>query len=282
MNIPYDLAVAYRINPVMSRSRPPIFADDKLKLAEFCLASFKQSLGGLRVKLWALLNNCPPAYEEMFARVWEPEDLVLVRFPGVPAGRTLCEQSRILARQTDAEIVYFAEDDYFYLPGQFRQAVDFLKAMPEADFATPYDHLDVHTTDLHRHARVVKEFAGRKWLSVLSTTHTFLAKRTALLETQHLFERLLSAYSTGTIPDLALWMALTKTRVFNPVKFVQWLPRHPYWSGSIALAWWHCWRQIVGGRRYTLWSPTPSIATHMVAGLEAPGVDWPAAFAKTQ
>ena len=53
----------------------------------------------------------------MFTRLWAPEDLVLVRYPGVGAGDHLSEQSRILMEQTDAEIVYFAEDDYFYLPG---------------------------------------------------------------------------------------------------------------------------------------------------------------------
>ena len=66
----YDLAVAYRINPKMSAHPPPIFAEDKFKLAEFCLKSFKISLGGLRVKLWALLNNCPTEYETMFTKLW--------------------------------------------------------------------------------------------------------------------------------------------------------------------------------------------------------------------
>jgi len=125
----YDLAVAYRINPKMSAHPPPIFAEDKFKLAELCLKSFKNSLGGLRVKVWALLNNCPPEYEAMFKKLWLAEDLALVRFPGVAAGTTLHEQSRILAEQTDAEIAYFAEDDYFYLPGQFQQAVNFLNVV---------------------------------------------------------------------------------------------------------------------------------------------------------
>ena len=103
--------------------------------------------------MWVLLNNCPPAYEALFTQLWSSEDLVLVRFPGVAAGTTLHEQFRILVEQTDAEIVYFAEDDYFYLPGQFQQAVNFLKQNPDADFATPYDHPDLHSTDLHNHQR---------------------------------------------------------------------------------------------------------------------------------
>src|SRR5271170_2198357 len=75
----YDLAVAYRIYPKMSASRPPIFAEDKFKLAELCFRSFKGSLGNLKVKLWVLLNHCPPEYEKMFTQSWPAEDLVLVR-----------------------------------------------------------------------------------------------------------------------------------------------------------------------------------------------------------
>lgn len=49
-------------------------------------------------------------------------------------------------------------------------------------------------------------------------------------------------------------------------------------AGSILLAWYYCWRQILFGNKYTLWVPHPSIATHMVAGMEAPGVDWQKEF----
>ncbi|MBU6408793.1 MAG: glycosyltransferase family 2 protein [Verrucomicrobia bacterium] len=274
----YDLAVAYRVYPKMSSSPPPIFADDKFKLVEFCLQSFKASLSGLRVKLWALLNDCPPEYEELFSRRWPAEDLVLMRYPGVPPGTTLHEQARILMEQTDAEIVYFVEDDYFHLPGRFERAIRFLKQYPDADFATTYDHPDVYTTDLHRHRREVREFEGIHWKSCLGSTHTFLAKREALLEIRELFLRLHRHFGAKTIPDLAMWMALTKIRIFNPFKFMQWSLPHPYWAFSMVLSWRYCWREILGSRRYTMWIPNPSLATHMSAGLEAPGIDWQEEF----
>lgn len=270
----YDLAVAYRIYPKVSSNPPPVFADDKFKLAELCLKSFKESLGGLRVKLWVLLNNCPPQYESLFTQLWPAEDLVLVRYPGVSGSTTLHEQLRLLMAQTDAEIVYLAEDDYFYLPGQFPLAVNFLKQNPDADFATPYDGPDLHETDLHDCIDETRPFGGKNWRSSVSTTHTFLARRTALIECRDLFDRLYHAFSTGVSPDLAMWMAMTKKRVFNPVKFVSWLASHRYWSASILLAWVYGWRQVLFGRRFTLWTPNPSIATHMDRKLEAPGIDW--------
>jgi hypothetical protein len=270
----YDLAVAYRIYPKMSAARPPVFAEDKFKLAELCVKSFKDSLGGLRVKLWVLLNNCPPEYETLFTQLWPAENLVLVRYPGVSGGTTLHEQLRLLMEQTDAGIVYLAEDDYFYLPGQFQLAVNFLKQNPDADFATPYDSPDLHKTDLHNCFDETRSLGGKNWRSSVSTTHTFLAKRAALIECRKLFDKLFHAFPGRPSPDLAMWMALTKKRVFNPVKFLCWLAAHRYWSASIFLSWFYCWRQILFGRRYTLWTPHPSIATHMDAKLEAPGIDW--------
>lgn len=266
----YDLAVAYRIYPKVSAHSPAIFADDKLKLAELCLNSFKASLGNLRVKVWVLLDNCPPAYEAMFARLWAPEDLVLQRFPGVGDAATFRAQSRLLMEQTDAEIVYLAEDDYFYLPDQFPLAVNFLKQNPDAHFVTPYDHPDIYTTELHNLPRETRVVAGRKWNSCCSTTHTFLTTRQTLRECQGVF---LASYGKVS-PDLSKWMALTKRRVFNPAAFVRWAITNHFWAGSIFYAWRYCWRQILFGRKYTLWIPQPAIATHMVAGLEAQGIDW--------
>ena len=274
----YDLAVAYRIYSGAQTSPGSIFADDKFKVVELCFNSFKNSLGGLRVKLWVLLNDCQPEYDAMIKRVWGAEDLVLVRFPGVSNTTTLYEASRILMDQTDAEIVYFSDDDYVYLPGQFPLAVDFLKQDADADFVTLYDHPDLYTTDLHNLPSETRMFSGKNWISCISTTHTFLAKRAALIELRRLYLDIFRAVQKTVPPDLCFWMALTKKRVFNPVKFVRWSVLKPYWAASIFLAWFYFWRQILFGRRYSLWQPRPSIATHMSAGLEAPGIDWQKEF----
>jgi hypothetical protein len=270
----YDVVVAYRIYPKMSTTRPPIFPEDKLKLAEFCLKSFKNSLGGLRVKIWVLLDNCPPIYEKMFTELWSPEDLVLMRYPGIGDGATFCEQARILMEQTDAEIVYFAEDDYFYLPGQFPLIVDFLKQDPAVDFVAPLESSDFYTADLHNFPHEMRMFGGKEWNSCVSTTHTFLGRRDTLRESRDFF---LTSYGRIS-PDLSKWMALTKKRVFNPIKFMRWLVPHRFWAGSMVLAWYYCWRQILFGRRHALWAPHPAIANHMAAGWESPGVDWQKEF----
>ena len=104
----------------------------------------------------------------------------------------------------------------------------------------------------------------------MSTTHTFLTRRETLRKSEWV---VLASYGRVS-PDLSKWLALTKRRVFNPIFFARAVVTCPFWAASIFFAWRYCWRQILFGQKYTLWIPQPSIATHMVAGMEAPGVEW--------
>lgn len=273
----YDLAVAYRIYPGITKGKhpPPIYPRDKFKLAELCVKSFKKSLGSLKVKIWVLLDNCPPVYESLFTSLWSSQDLTLIHYPGVGDGATLREQTRILMEQTDAGIVFFAEDDYFYLPDQIPLAIEFIKENADADFVAPYEDWDFHTGDMNNLPRKTKSFSGKVWNTSVCTTHTFLCKRDTLIESHHIFST-----SYGKIsPDLSKWMALTKKRVFNPVKFAWWSITHRwFWAGSVVIAWYFCWRQILFGRKYELWVPHTALATHMASGVESSGVDWAKEF----
>ncbi len=269
-NFKYDLAVGYRIYPKVSSHAPPIYADDKLKLSQLCLESFKQSLGDLKVKLFVLLDGCPPVYEEMFQRLWPAQDLELKRFSKVGDASTFMEQARTLMEQSDAEVVYLAEDDYFYLPNEFALAVRFLTDNTGVDFISVYNHPDTLSTALHDVPFEEKKSDGKTWRTCMSTTHTFLTTRTTLRQCKWVF---LASYGRVS-PDLSKWMALTKTRVWNPFFFARALVIKPFWAASVFFAWWFCWRQILFGRKYRLWIPEQSIGTHMVAGMEAPGVDW--------
>src|SRR5215469_2824796 len=77
----YDVAVAYRICPKVSKPAEGLpFGDDKLRQAEVCLRSFRESLGSLRVKLCAILDGCPAAYGRLFRRYFSPEHLVVHEF----------------------------------------------------------------------------------------------------------------------------------------------------------------------------------------------------------
>src|ERR1700723_2139884 len=146
----YDLAVAYRIYPKVSKPALGLpYSDDKLRLSEICLRSFKECVEGLRVKIWAILDGCPESFADLFRKYFDPDDLVLVPLPAVGNHATFGKQIDILLSQTDRDFVYFAEDDYVYLPNRFARMIFFMNAYKHGDFVTPYDHLDCFPLEIH-------------------------------------------------------------------------------------------------------------------------------------
>jgi hypothetical protein len=276
----YDLAVAYRICPRTSRSLPPVCAESKYTLSALCLRSFKSSLGTLRVKVWAILDDCPIAYEELFKSLWSSGDLVLLRYPRIGNAATFGKQIEVLTRQNDANIVYLAEDDYVYLPGKFHRLVDLMRANSDVDFCSPYDHPDYYNHSFHLHRSRVKVEAGQVWKTQNCTTCTMLMRKSTLKETR---STLLSytRFKRWNV-DVCIWLSLTKELVLNPFRLLTLPFMFPYVGASLVFAWLLNWKQILFGRRYSLWVPVPSLATHMVNGLLAPYVDWRQEFLQAE
>ncbi len=266
----YDLAIAYRIYPKMSKPAIGLpFSEDKLKFSEICLRSFKESLGNLRVKLWALLDGCPEEYAALFQRYFEDQDLVLVPLPGVGNQATFEKQIEILLQQEDSDLIYFAEDDYFYLRDQFPLMVRFLREGQSVDFVTPYDHPDCYQLELHHEPKWVTVFEEHHWRTAASTCLTFLTRKGTLAK----YGRTIRTYSRGN-SDCAMWLSLTKRRVFNPLAPLRYFVKGEYYWKIFVQAWLFCWRQILFGRAAKLWVPMPGLATHLAAGLLSPGIDF--------
>jgi hypothetical protein len=267
----YDLTVAYRIYPKVAGSALGLpFSHEKLRLSEICLRSFKKSLGELRVRLWVLLDECPKEYEDMFRQYFAEEDLLLVPLAGAGNQATFVRQLELLLQQTESELVYFAEDDYFYLPDQFPLMIDFLLAHPDVDFISPYDHLDDYTMALHRDRKWLRAYGGRHWRTAASTCLTFLTRRETLRRTEHVFR----GYKRRSL-DCSMWLSLTKRRVFDIWFFFGHLFREPLSCKILLKAWLYFWRQILFGRKWTLWTPLPGIATHLDIRALSPTIDWP-------
>lgn len=267
----YDLAVAYRIYPKVSKPAVSLpFGDDKLRQAEICLRSFRNALGYLRVKVWAILDGCPPEYRELFQRYFSREDLVFVETGKIGNQATFAKQIEILLRQEDSDLVYFAEDDYVYLPGHFGLMLQFLREGHEVDFVTPYDHPDCYQLELHHEPKWLTVFDGHHWRTAASTCLTFLARRSTVAK----YEHTLRTYSRGN-GDCAMWLSITKRRVFSPLASLRFFAGGvgSYWK-AVVQAWLFCWRQIVFGKAAKLWVPVPGLATHLAAGLLSPCVDF--------
>jgi hypothetical protein len=266
----YDLAVAYRIYPRVSEPASDLpFGDDKYSLSEACLRSFKESLGSLHVKIWAILDGCPPEYEAMFRKYFDDSELVVLNLESVGNLRTFATQIKVLLEQSDADLVYFAEDDYFYLAHHFSCMIEFLRADPEVHFLSPFDHLDCYRLALHRTPKWIKTYAGRHWRTASSTCLTFLTRKETLATYRAVFQ----SYVHGNF-DSSLWLSLTKQRVCNPLFLIRSFLGGWFEWKIIAKAWLHCWRQILLGKKVRLWVPIPAIATHLDTRSLSPGVDW--------
>jgi hypothetical protein len=272
----YDVAVAYRIYPRVSK-QPVFFPKDKLKLACLCLRSFRASLGAVRAKMFVLLDNCPPEFEALFTESFPSEDLELIRLDGIGNRHTFSRQIEILLKQEDADAVYFAEDDYLYLPGQFETMLNFLRDCPDADFISPYDHADYYSLPLHSSPQMSRKYEGRQWHTAASTCLTFLTTKGTLAKTRRMFR----TYRYRN-PDVCLWLSLTKQVVFNPRMIWKCFRDRIALGGFVAVSWLYGWPQLLAGRRRRLWIPTPSIATHAEEKFLAPGVDWIAQFAAAE
>jgi hypothetical protein len=266
----YDLAVAYRIYPRVSAPALDLrLGDDKYRLSEMCLRSFKESLGSLRVKMWAILDGCPPEYEGLFRKYFDDSQLVVLKLEGVGNKRTFATQIELLLDQPDADLVYFAEDDYFYLAHQFSSMIEFLRSDPGVHFLSPFDHLDCYRLALHQTPKWIKIYAGRHWRTASSTCLTFLTRKVTLARHQAVFQ----SYVRGNF-DCSLWLSLTKERVYNPLFLIRSLLGDRFEWKIIVKAWLHCWRQILLGKKLKLWVPIPAIATHLDKRSLSPGVDW--------
>ena len=169
----YNVAIALRTYAGTKPSRTrAIFHDNKYKLFKLCLKSLKDSLGNLKVKMFALLDSCSIEWEESFRIHFDSNDLEIMNLKSAGEIGSIKIAMNKLIKQNDSEIVFMAEDDYYYLPNQFGKMIEFLKENNDIHFVTPYDHLDLYTRVLHDYLSYIKVFAGKHWRNIsLSLIH---------------------------------------------------------------------------------------------------------------
>ena len=268
-NKKYDLSVVYRIYPGVSKI--PIFhKNDKYELSKIAINSFKNSLGDMSVKIYVLLDNCPTKYEDLFDELIKNYDVELIRFDGVGGYATFNKQLEILLEQNFSDNIYFAEDDYIFVKDGLKEAVSFMNSNRKVDFLTIYDSLDYYNMDLHKHESYLCKHNSYKWRKVSCTTLSFMTTKDILRETKAVFE----TYSFNDNFDSSLWMSLTKINLFQFSSVIRFLMKKDRDFIRIAKSWLYCWRQIIFGKKYNLWSPIPSLGTHLDENGVSPGIDW--------
>lgn len=266
------LSIAYRIYPGVSKI-PAIFKDDKFKLSELCLKSFCFALENVDYKVWAILDNCPNEYEKLFSDNIPVERLEIIKLPPTGNAGTFGIQLDILSKQNFSENVYFAEDDYFYLPGTFSEMLEFMSSS-NADFVSPYDHPDYYTCELHKYSFETIRHSDRNWRTAGSTCMTFLTSK----PTMQLTKKVLESY-TKKNDDASLWFSLTKRNIFNPVSMLRNM-RDRNRLKLFIKSWLHSPEYNIFGKKMKLWTPVPSLATHLDSLHLAMNIDWQTEFQK--
>lgn len=277
----HKLTIAYRIYPKVSK-HPPIFAEDKFALSELCLSSLIDSLAGnIDYKFIALLDKCPKEYEDLFKKYIPENRLEILNLPGIGNAGTFIKQIDLLLSQNHSEFVYFAEDDYFYLPGQFVSMLDFMAKNNDVDFVSPYDHLDNYTLELHNYKSEIRIASDKHWQNISTTCLTFLAKKESLVKAKGIFK----TYAKRNY-DASIWLSITKINAFNLKILFKHLTKAIFQKSKydfiFGLIYFKTYRfgllNLLFSKKVKLWSPMPSIATHMEDNFLAPNIDWETYF----
>ncbi|MEF2174954.1 MAG: glycosyltransferase family 2 protein [Candidatus Absconditabacteria bacterium] len=253
------IAIAYRIYPGISKS-PYFHSDDKLKLSELGIKSLKLGLGNIEAKIYFLLDNCPEEYKTMILKYFNQSEVEFLEYNGIGNLKTFEKQIEILLNQNFSEIIYFAEDDYLYLPNCFEEGIYMLNNN-KADFVSLYDHIDSYRLSFQKIKS--KIFLGEKnhWRTNSSTCLTFMTTKQTLSKTKKVF----LTYCKGNY-DYNIWITLTKYNLLNFTSRENFLLLlRGCFYGLI---------YIIFVKKYVLITPLPSLCTHLESTGIAPIVDW--------
>lgn len=270
MNNKYDLVIAYRIYPGLTKPTP-IFNNDKYQLSKLCIKSFSNSLKGIKAKIFILLDNCPDNYEQLFRDYLESHTLEIIRLNGEGNAATFLRQCDLLLNQTDSDIIYFAEDDYFYLESAFQEMIKLIKEN-DVHFITPYNHPDTYNHPLHSYKKEILKSKSMDWIRTMSTTMTFMTKKQYLKETYQIFK----SYGKNNY-DTSIWMAITKLNAYSIATFLKGIMNKQILKTYIKL-YLFSFDKLLFSKKYNLYQPKESISTHMENDFLAPGINWDEKF----
>lgn len=283
----YDLVVAYRVCPFVSKTCGLYDEKDKFDLFKLCLRSFANAINGIKVKIIAILDTCPPEYEKLFKEYFLDDDLEIIKLNNAGNEGTFEKQIDILSTQNYSEKVYFAEDDYFYLKDSFSFMLELINK-ENIHFITPYDQPDYYHIYLHKHLHKSLTNKNVVWRTVASTTLTFMTSKSVLIQTQENFRSFKNKHK-----DTIIWLRLTKYKILNPFNYMIFIILAIICRINNKIFKTNCqqsrpglkhlfnvyfqrngFKLLLNNKTYTLWSPYKSLATHMAYKYLSYNVNW--------
>lgn len=204
-----------------------------------------------------------------------PDDARIVELGGAGGGHSFEWCLREAVRMPQSDLVYFAEDDYYYLPNAFTTLADTTEELgPDVHsfYFSLYEHPDAYVTSIHPQQTRLRFLAGRHWRELPSTCMTFGASPLRLSIDLDL---LLGSISTAQTASWVLFSAL-QGRGRQPAFW--WQARRQMAEFSVR----HKVDPVRLGRLLVprfrtgtpLLAPVPSLATHAAMGALPLGTSW--------
>jgi hypothetical protein len=268
-----DVCIAVRIYPGISK-QPFIETTSKHEIVTACIGSLLQSLGNCSYYMFIILDSCDTSYHQLIKSLpLAPGCFEIVDIVGAGNVGTFELQKKLLLEQRFSKNIYFAEDDYFYLPNTFPRMLELL-AEKRADFVSPHDHAHYYCSSLHRSFQYKIETLpnGHRFKKVATGCLTFLTTQDTLAECWPVF----NTYKKNNY-DFSIWLALTRFNIFKLNSWWQNSANIFYYKSVVKLLRFTGGKYIFG-KTFTLAVPLPSVGAHMQKDELPPNVDWYLAY----
>jgi hypothetical protein len=190
----------------------------------------------------------------------------------------------------DDELVWFAEDDYLYLPHAFADLLRAAELFPQAAYFGLYaqigDRLPNGTITDERVPKNWKDSQvtmvnGHPWRRALSTTSTFGARVRPLNEDRQLMKAAMASGGAFDHTICLMYQGFTPYSLFaltDPVRSARnakdWLRRVAISAVRVGLNAYHLTQGLVGGSARILVASEPALSTHLEIPFLAAGNDW--------
>ncbi len=108
---------------------------------------------------------------------------------------------------------------------------------------------------------------------------TFLTTKETLNKTKEIFNlKEFKGYVKDLPSDAIFWECLTKSQVFKLFRIIRLILKNRGFYYLYGIAWRYGWKQILFGKKWDIWVPVPTIATHMQYNHLSPSIDWNSVF----
>ena len=287
--------VIYRSYGGENRKDRPAYYSKLLCLMSF-IRSFRQLKMGAAETIF--LNDGPIPADRL--RIMEKSgEVVTLPHAGMQASMLSALAIPSERAWPNDDLVWFAEDDYLYLPHALNDLVAAAETYPDASYFGLYATIGCRQPNgLPCEDRVPRGYAedpettlvnGHPWRPALSTTSTFGARVKSVVEDRSMMK--FAIYSSGGWDQTTCLMyqgfmpyqiSFLVNYLLTPNSKNGWLQRVGIFGVRIGLDLYHAVRASQRSNRRNLVASDPALITHLEPPYLALGTDWQSVAASTQ